>query len=72
MFCFKKKETAPGLIIGRIAGEIGKGLMAGAAGTLAITLSQMIEMKITKREPSDSAGRSSRKSIGCKACNGRR
>ena len=26
--------------------------MAGAAGTLAITLSQMIEMKITKRRPS--------------------
>jgi hypothetical protein len=26
--------------------------MAGAAGTLAITLSQMIEMKITKRKPS--------------------
>jgi hypothetical protein len=50
MFC--KKKNTPALIFGNIAGEMGKGLMAGAAGTLAITLSQMIEMKITKREPS--------------------
>lgn len=31
---------------------IGKGIIAGLAGTLAITISQMIEMKITKRKPS--------------------
>ncbi len=31
---------------------IGVGLLAGLAGTAAITLSQMIEMKITKRKPS--------------------
>ncbi|CAM3808259.1 hypothetical protein MUGA111182_11045 [Mucilaginibacter galii] len=39
--------------LGELAGAIGKGLLAGLAGTAAITLSQMIEMKITKREPSD-------------------
>ncbi len=49
----KKHINDPGLILGHIASEVGKGLMAGAAGTLAITLSQMIEMKITKRKPSD-------------------
>jgi hypothetical protein len=31
---------------------IGLGLLAGLAGTAAITLSQMIEMRITKRKPS--------------------
>ena len=44
-----KQENA----LGELAGAIGKGLLAGLAGTAAITLSQMIEMKITKREPSD-------------------
>ena len=31
---------------------IGVGLLAGLAGTAAITISQMIEMKVTKRPPS--------------------
>ncbi|MCJ8211537.1 DUF1440 domain-containing protein [Mucilaginibacter sp. RS28] len=39
--------------LGHLGSAIGKGLLAGLAGTAAITLSQMIEMKITKREPSD-------------------
>lgn len=38
--------------IGRIAGRIGIGLVAGAAGTAAMTLVQKIEMKMTDREPS--------------------
>lgn len=32
---------------------IGAGLLAGLAGTAAITVSQMIEMKITGRQPSN-------------------
>ncbi|WP_205780518.1 hypothetical protein [Mucilaginibacter limnophilus] len=40
-------------ILGELGSAIGKGLLAGLAGTAAITLSQIIEMKITKREPSD-------------------
>jgi len=44
-----KEENA----LGELANAIGKGLLAGLAGTAAITLSQMIEMKITKRQPSD-------------------
>lgn len=39
--------------LGELAGAIGKGLLAGLAGTAAITISQMIEMKITQREPSE-------------------
>jgi len=52
MFKIKKYKSEPGYWFAEVAGAIGKGLMAGAAGTLAITLSQMIEMKITKRKPS--------------------
>ncbi|MFD0764886.1 hypothetical protein ACFQZI_08470 [Mucilaginibacter lutimaris] len=39
--------------LGKLGAAIGKGLLAGMAATAAMTLSQMIEMKITKREPSD-------------------
>lgn len=42
-------------VFGRLAkagGAIGKGLIAGFAGTLAITISQMIEMQITGRSMS--------------------
>lgn len=39
--------------LGQLGSAIGKGLLAGLAGTAAITLSQYIEMKITKRKPSD-------------------
>lgn len=38
---------------GALGNALGKGLLAGLAGTAAITLSQMIEMSITKREASD-------------------
>ncbi len=37
---------------GKVAEIIGKSLLAGLAGTAAITISQMIEMKINDREPS--------------------
>lgn len=36
-----------------VGGALGKGLIAGFAGTVAITISQMIEMKITKRSTSN-------------------
>lgn len=39
--------------LGALGGAIGKGLLAGIAATAAMTLSQMIEMKLTKRKPSD-------------------
>ena len=41
--------------IGRIAAAIGKGAVAGAAGTAAITVSQVVESKIRGRDPSTTA-----------------
>lgn len=45
----ENKENA----LAQLGNAIGKGLLAGIAGTAAITFSQAIEMKITKREPSE-------------------
>ncbi len=45
---------------------IGKGLIAGLAATAAITLSQMIEMKFTHREPSEAPLKAAGKVIGVK------
>lgn len=39
--------------LAKISNALGKGLIAGLAGTVAITISQMIEMHITKRQMSD-------------------
>lgn len=39
--------------LGELGAVIGIGLLAGIAGTLAITISQKIEMKIDGRKPSD-------------------
>ncbi|MGK7389663.1 MAG: hypothetical protein ACNS60_04905 [Candidatus Cyclobacteriaceae bacterium M2_1C_046] len=39
--------------LAKVANSLGKGLIAGFAGTVAITISQMIEMQITKRSMSD-------------------
>jgi hypothetical protein len=47
-----RKKTASTL--GRVASAVGKGLFAGLAGTAAMTLSQIIEMKVSGREPSNS------------------
>lgn len=59
MNIFKKKKNKPLHMFSELSSAIGKGLIAGAAGTVAITISQMIEMKITKRpaseEPADAA-----------------
>lgn len=47
-----------------LADDIGKGLFAGFAGTLAITTSQTIEMKIRGRAPSDSPAEAAGKVLG--------
>jgi hypothetical protein len=39
--------------LGALGSAIGKGLLAGLAATAVMTVSQMIEMKITGRQPSD-------------------
>jgi hypothetical protein len=48
---------------------IGVGLLAGIAGTAAITISQMIEMKITKRKGSDSPTKAVSKVLNVKPVN---
>ncbi len=40
------------LMLGNIAGKIGRGLAAGLAGTAAMTISQGIEMQLSGRQPS--------------------
>ncbi|MDB5009882.1 MAG: hypothetical protein JWQ06_671, partial [Mucilaginibacter sp.] len=50
--------------LGELGSAIGKGLLAGLAATAAMTLSQMIEMKITKREPSDAPVKVTSQTVG--------
>lgn len=53
-------------VLGELGGAIGKGLLAGVAATAAITLSQLIEMKITKREPSEAPVKVASQTVGVK------
>lgn len=57
-------------IAGEIALTLGKGIIAGLAGTAAISISQMIEMKISGREPNDAPAEAVNK-VKCRS-NGRR
>ena len=50
--------------IGKVGSAIGRGLIAGMVGTAAITISQMIEMKITERESSDAPAKVGGKTLG--------
>jgi hypothetical protein len=52
--------------IGALGSAIGRGLLAGLAATAAMTLSQMIEMKITKREASDAPVKVAGDTVGFK------
>lgn len=49
-----------------LAADIGKGLFAGFAGTLAITASQMAEMKLRDRPPSSAPADAAGKVLGVK------
>lgn len=60
-----KEENA----LGELGSAIGKGLLAGLAATAAITLSQMIEMKITKRKPSEAPVKVTSEVAGIKPVN---
>lgn len=50
--------------LAKAGGALGKGLIAGFAGTVAITISQMIEMQITKREMSNAPVTVAGKALG--------
>ncbi|MBE7178040.1 MAG: hypothetical protein INR69_16680 [Mucilaginibacter polytrichastri] len=50
----------------QLGAAIGKGILAGVVGTAAITLSQMIEMRITGRESSDAPVKAADEVLGVK------
>lgn len=62
----KKSETIEGRV-GRIGSVIGRGLIAGLAGTAAITISQMIESKINQKEPNFAPADAACKALGIEA-----
>lgn len=55
------KDNTWGSLLGRLGSVIGKGLIAGAAGTAAITISQLIEQKLSDKPvtfaPADAASK---------------
>jgi hypothetical protein len=53
-------------VLGELGSAIGKGLLAGVAATAAISLSQMIEMKINKRKPSNAPVKVVSETVGAK------
>ena len=52
--------------IGTLADAVGKGLVAGLAGTAAMTVSSTIEAKLRGREPSSAPARATAKVLGIK------
>ncbi|WP_242919190.1 hypothetical protein [Pontibacter liquoris] len=62
----KDAHTAPWQYFCRAA---GRGLLAGLAGTAAMTVAQLIEMQLTGREPSDTPYKAFSKVFGLKARN---
>ena len=50
--------------LGDLAAAVGKGLFAGAAGTVAMTVSSTIEMKLRGRLPSSAPARAAAKLLG--------
>jgi predicted metal-binding membrane protein len=59
-------KAAVNNIAGELGSAIGKGILAGIAATAAITISQMIEMKITKRGPSEAPLKVAFQTVGIK------
>ncbi|HWC31974.1 MAG TPA: hypothetical protein VG709_02480 [Actinomycetota bacterium] len=52
------------MTVGTIAGAIGKGLVAGAAGTVAMTISSTLEMKARGREQSTAPAEAAERVLG--------
>lgn len=65
-----KSSSHESTILGEFGSAIGKGLIAGLAGTIAITISQMIEMRITKRKASNSPAKAVKKALHIEATPG--
>ncbi|WP_347157010.1 hypothetical protein [Pontibacter chitinilyticus] len=60
----KRKQTSE---FGHMAGAIGRGIVAGLAGTAAMTIAQLIEMRITGRKGSDTPYKAASKVLGFEA-----
>jgi hypothetical protein len=56
-----------GRVLGNLGCLVGRGLLAGLAGTAAITVGQAIEMELTNREPSTAPAEAVEKVFGIKA-----
>lgn len=52
------------MIVDKLAGSIGKGLIAGFAGTVAMTISSTLEAKLRHREFSTAPGQAVKKVLG--------
>jgi len=52
--------------VNTLAGAIGKGLLAGFAGTAAMTISSTLEAKLRGRAPSSAPARATTKALGIK------
>jgi hypothetical protein len=54
----------PAQVIGSIASAVGRGLAAGLVGTAVMTLSQLIEMRLTGRTPSTTPAQAAGRVLG--------
>jgi hypothetical protein len=63
----KEMAMAFGRVFGDLGCLIGKGLLAGLVGTAAITVSQVMEMELSGREPSTTPAEAVEKVLGIKA-----
>ncbi|HSQ43569.1 MAG TPA: hypothetical protein VLM16_01150 [Ginsengibacter sp.] len=67
-----KSTSRETTVLGELGAAIGKGLIAGLAGTMAITISQMIEMRITKRKASNAPAKAVKKTLHIEATPGKK
>jgi hypothetical protein len=65
-----KSTSHESTVLGELGAAIGKGLIAGFAGTIAITASQLIEMRITKRKASQAPAKAVTKTLHIEATPG--
>lgn len=65
-----KTTSREATLLGELGAAIGKGLIAGFAGTIAITISQAIEMKITNRKSSNAPAKAVKKALQIEALPG--
>jgi hypothetical protein len=52
------------MLLGQLGSALGRGLLAGLAGIAAMTAGQLIEMRLTVREPSSAPGDAAAKVLG--------